>query len=166
MKVPFRRRRLPAPPLYRPSSLLATWFGSGLLPWVPGTWGSLAALPFAWLIVEHAGHRWLALAAFIAFVLGCWAAHAYEQAVGGHDPGAVVIDEVAAQWCVLLVVPADLVLYLLGFLLFRVADIVKPWPAGTIDRRVQGGIGVMLDDIVAGGYAALALYLISWGTGA
>lgn len=165
MKVPFRRPRPPTPPLHHPSSLLATWFGAGLLPWVPGTWGSLAALPFAWVIVATAGHQWLALAAVAAFGIGCWAADAYEKASGGHDPGPVVIDEVAAQWCVLLVVPPDLGLYLAGFVLFRVADIVKPWPAALIDRRMQGGVGVMLDDIFAAGYAAVALYLVAWGLG-
>ena len=165
MKSPFRRPRLPAPPLHHPSSLIATWFGSGHLPWVPGTWGSLVALPIAWLLVEVGGHQVLALAAVLAFMLGCWAAGAYERATGGHDPGPVVIDEVAAQWCVLLVVPTDLMLYLVGFILFRVADIVKPWPASVIDRRMQGGIGVMLDDVIAAAYAAAALYAFWWMVG-
>ena len=73
----------------------------------------------------------------------------------------MVIDEVAGQWLVLVVVPPDLVLYAAGFVLFRIADIVKPWPASWIDRTVKGGLGVMLDDTAAALYAGVALYAIS-----
>ncbi len=157
------RSRLAKLPLRSPAAVIATWFGAGLLPVVPGTWGSLAALPFAWVIVTWAGPWALAAAAAGVFAIGCWAAGAYERMSGTHDPGPVVVDEVAAQWLTLLVVPADLLWYLVGFLIFRVTDIVKPWPARTIDRRVTGGIGVMLDDIVAGLYAAAALFILHRG---
>lgn len=144
----------------RPSFWLATWFGTGLLPRMPGTWGSLAALPFAWAIVSAGGPWLLVLAAAAVFALGLWAAERYMGAMRVHDPGTIVVDEVPAQWLTLAFVPLDLTVYALGFLLFRVADIVKPWPANWIDRRVGGALGVMADDVVAAVYAGLALYLV------
>jgi phosphatidylglycerophosphatase A len=147
-------------PLRHPAMLLATWFGSGLLPGAPGTWGSLAALPFAWLISMLFGPVGLLIAGFVAFVVGCWAADAVAKAGGVRDPGMVVIDEVAAQWLVLAAAPTNLVAYAAGFLLFRVADIVKPWPASWADRSVHGGLGIMLDDILAAVYAGGVLLLL------
>jgi phosphatidylglycerophosphatase A len=147
-------------PIHHPAALLATWFGAGLLPGAPGTWGSLAALPFAWLIMTCAGALGLAAATGAVFLAGCWAAGAVVAAGGSKDPGSIVIDEVAGQWLVLIMAPTDLVAYAIGFLLFRIADIVKPWPASWADRRVSGGLGVMLDDILAALYAAAALHLL------
>ncbi len=161
-KIPNIMSEMPAhdpnPRLSRPPILLATWFGAGLLPKAPGTWGSAAALPFAWVIADWGGALALALATLAVFCVGCWAADAYVREVGGEDPGPVVIDEVAGQWLTLLVVAPDPLLYMLGFAFFRIADIFKPWPASWADRRLKGGIGIMLDDIFAGIYAAAALY--------
>jgi phosphatidylglycerophosphatase A len=147
-------------PFGHPAVLLATWFGAGLLPGAPGTWGSLAALPFAWLIAGYFGATGLLVAAAAAFLVGCWAAGVVSRAGGVQDPGAVVIDEVAGQWLVLAATPPHLVAYAIGFLLFRVADIVKPFPANWADRSVHGGLGVMLDDAFAAVYAGLALLLL------
>ncbi|MDP6787770.1 MAG: phosphatidylglycerophosphatase A [Rhodospirillales bacterium] len=144
-----------------PAVVLATWFGAGLLPKAPGTWGSLAALPFAWFIRDGFGAVGLALAAGALFVIGLWAASVYVRHDREADPGAVVIDEVAGQWLVLVAVPPEFVLYGAGFVLFRIADIVKPWPASWIDRRLKGGLGVMLDDTAAALYAGVALYALS-----
>jgi phosphatidylglycerophosphatase A len=146
-----------------PAVLLATWFGSGLLPFAPGTWGSLAALPFAWALHMSLGWSGLALAAIAAFVVGIWAANGYVVRLGGADPGPVVIDEVAGQW--LTLVPAaylaplapDLLTYGVAFVLFRIADIFKPWPASWADKKLHGGLGIMLDDIFAALYAGLGL---------
>ena len=143
---------------WHPASLLATWFGSGLLPKMPGTWGSLAALPFAILIVAWAGTWGLLAAAVVATLVGVWAAGVYAARSGQQDPQAVVIDEVAGQWLALVPVAHDLRLYLVAFLAFRFFDIVKPWPAGRIDRELKGGWGIMLDDVVAGLYAAALTY--------
>lgn len=144
-------------PLSHPACLLATWFGSGLLRPAPGTWGSLAALPFAWAIVYYGGPMALAVATVIVFAVGCWAGGVYEQAGGGKDPGMVVIDEVAGQWLVLIVAPLDLWYYLAGFLLFRLCDITKPWPANWAERRFTGGLGIMMDDIMAALYGVVAI---------
>ena len=148
------------PPLsfWHPASLLATWFGSGLLPKAPGTWGSLAALPFAFLIVTLAGTWGLFAAAILATLLGVWAAGVYAARSGQSDPQRVVIDEVAGQWLALLPVAQDLRFYAVAFLAFRFFDIVKVWPAGRIDRELKGGWGIMLDDVVAGIYAAALSY--------
>ena len=140
---------------------LATWFGAGLLPRAPGTWGSLAALPFACAIEWLWGQAGLALAAAAVFGIGCWAAGRYERRSGTEDPGAIVIDEVAGQWLTLAAVPLSAWSYAAGFVFFRAADILKPWPARLAERRLAGGVAVMTDDIVAAVYAALAL----WGTG-
>jgi phosphatidylglycerophosphatase A len=98
----------------------------------------------------------------LAFAAGWWAAARVAAVSGQPDPGAVVIDEIAAQWLALLVAPLDWRAYLAAFLLFRLFDIAKPWPIATIERGVRGGLGIMLDDIAAAIYA-IALLLIGEG---
>ena len=149
-------------PFRHPAVLIATWFGAGLLPGMPGTWGSLAALPCAWAIRTLAGSAGLATAAGLAFAAGCWAAARVTRASGRVDPGFIVIDEVAAQWLVLLAAPLDWQAYAAAFLLFRLFDIAKPWPIRGIERGVKGGLGIMLDDIAAALYV-LVLLLIGEG---
>lgn len=140
---------------------LATWFGAGLLPKAPGTWGSLAALPFAWVILRYGGMWWLLAAIILVFLVGWWASQIYVGRSGEADPGAVVIDEVAGQWLTLLpAAPGVWWHWALGFALFRFFDIVKPWPVGWADRRLKGGFGVMVDDVIAGIYAGVLLYLL------
>jgi len=146
-------------PLWHPAALIATWFGSGLVPGMPGTWGSLAALPCAWAICAVAGPAGLAAAAVVAFAAGCWAAAAVARTSGRADPGFIVIDEVAALWLVLVAAPLDWRVYLAAFLLFRVFDIAKPWPIRVVERRVKGGLGIMLDDVAAAFYALLLLLI-------
>jgi phosphatidylglycerophosphatase A len=148
------------PSLSNPGVLLATWFGAGYLPKAPGTWGSLGALPFAWVIAERMGSVGLVIASIAVFVIGIWAANIYMGLSGGDDPGPVVIDEVAGMWLTLAFVPPDIMLYGIGFLLFRIADIFKPWPAGWADRKVKGGLGVMLDDVLAALYSGGAVFAL------
>ena len=147
-------------PLTDPAALLATWFGSGWLPWVPGTWGSLAALPFGYAIWAAAGPLGLAVGAAAAAAVGWWASESYVRRSGRKDPSEVVIDEVAGQWLTLLPAAGDPVAILAAFLIFRVLDIVKPFPANWCDRHLAGGLGVMLDDVVAGLYGAALLWLV------
>ena len=129
---------------------------------MPGTWGSLVALPVAWAIAALAGPAGLAAAAILAFALGWWAAAKLAATSGEADPEFIVIDEVAAQWLALVAAPLDWRIYLASFLLFRVFDIWKPWPVRAVERRVAGGLGIMLDDVVA---ALYALILLSIGAG-
>ena len=139
---------------------IATWFGAGLIPKAPGTWGSLAALPFAWALLHFGNMWWLAGAAVLVFLVGWWASDVYVTSTGQADPGAVVIDEVAGQWLALLPASASVWWHwALGFALFRFFDIVKPWPIGWADRRLKGGFGVMIDDVIAGVLAGVLLYL-------
>ena len=140
--------------------VIATWFGAGRLPWAPGSWGSLAALPFAWAIAALFGLRALAIAAALLFAAGWWAAEQVTSASGVKDDGAIVVDEVAGQWLTLCVAPLDPLAYLAGLLLFRLFDIAKPWPARWADREVAGGLGVMLDDVIAGIYAGASLFVL------
>ncbi len=140
--------------LRRPEDLISTFLGVGLVPFAPGTWGSLAALPVAWLIHASLGPLALAAAALLVVGLGSWSAGATMRRTRSDDPGAIVIDEVAGQWLVLAAVPLDLLWYAAGFALFRLFDITKPWPVSWADRQVKGGLGVMLDDVIAAGYAA------------
>jgi phosphatidylglycerophosphatase A len=143
-----------------PAALLATWFGTGFLPVVPGSCASVAALPCAALLVWLGGPVLVLIAGTGVFAIGMWAADGYMATVKVHDPAAIVIDEVVGQWVTVALLPLDPVVYALGFVLFRVLDVVKPWPANFIDRAVTGGLGVMLDDVVAGAYAGGALWLI------
>ena len=140
-------------------TLVATVAGIGLLPGAPGSWASLAALPAAWLLLEHLGPLALAAAAILVFALGCWASAAVIRRTGEEDPGPVVIDEVAGQLAALLPAATELWQFALGFVLFRIADIAKPWPVSWADRRVKGGLGVMADDAIAAIYALAGLWL-------
>lgn len=142
--------RPPALPFWSPVTLLATWFGSGLLGKAPGTCGSLAALPFAALILWAGGNLGLLIAAGVVFVLGLAVSGRYAQAGEDPDPGPVVIDEVAGQWLTLVPLCLTIESFALGFVLFRFFDIAKFWPISVAERRLSGGLGIMADDIVAG----------------
>ncbi len=143
-----------------PAQILGTGFGTGLLPVAPGTWGSLFALPAAWGIFEMAGRAGLAAAVVVAFAAGVWAAERCARQWQDDDPKQVVIDEICGQWLVLLAVTPDAVHYGLGFALFRAFDIYKPWPVSWADRKIKGGLGVMLDDVLAAIYAGAVLYFM------
>ena len=144
---------------WHPAALIATGFCAGFLPVGPGSWGSLAALLGGWFIVGQGGQIALAAAALIAFAFGWWASTRVVHTSGLADPSFVVIDEIAAQWLVLLAAPADWRWYATAFLLFRVFDILKPWPIRGIERRVRGGLGIMLDDVLAAIYAVVILLI-------
>ncbi|WP_206769801.1 phosphatidylglycerophosphatase A family protein [Parvibaculum lavamentivorans] len=139
---------------------MATCFGAGLLRPAPGTWGTLAAFPFAF-VISWAGGPWLLLlASGIAFAAGLWAAGVYCNAALKDDAAEVVIDEVAAVWLVLAALPMTPVAWTLGFFLFRTFDILKPWPISAVERRFKGGFGVMIDDIIAAILAVFAFILM------
>jgi phosphatidylglycerophosphatase A len=129
--------------------LVATVFGIGYFPTAPGTLASLIALPFAWLIAWFCGPAVLLLAAIAAFGAGIWGCGHYIAAKADKDPSECVIDEVAGQWLACALAPLSLPGYALAFVLFRFFDVTKLWPVGPAER-VGGGLGVMLDDIVAG----------------
>jgi len=131
-----------------------------LAPKAPGTFGSLAAIPPAILIHYYIGNLGLVIAAIIVAIIGTVSCHYYLKATGGEDPKEVVIDEVAGMWLTLAIMPLTFKGYLLGFILFRFFDIIKPWPVSYADLRVPGAFGVMLDDILAGLYPVFILAVI------
>ena len=148
--------------LREPMTAIVTFGGVGLLPFAPGTWGSAAALPFGWLIAMLGGWPALLVGAVIVAAVGWRASDLYVAATGREDPPEIVIDEVAAQWRALAVVPLTIWGFFAAFFIFRVFDTLKPWPASWADSEVEGGAGVMLDDIFAGTYAVLTLVLLQY----
>jgi len=153
------------PPLSDFRILLATWFGAGYAPMAPGTFGSLFALPIGWAFAHEGGVLALTLATVGISAIGVWAADAYMAEAGEHDPGPVVIDEVAGQWLSMLPMAAALTwqAMAIAFVLFRLFDIWKPWPISWADKNISGGVGVMADDILAGIAAAACLYGLMLG---
>ena len=151
------------PPRLHPSTVLSTWFWVGLLPKAPGTFGSLAALPFAWAIQTFLGPLALLAGALTVFAIGSWSSARYIRDFDHTDPGEVVIDEVAGQWIACLLIPPTMLwAWLAAFVLFRIFDIFKPWPISLLDRHGRGGIGIMQDDVLAGlfAFALLQLFLM------
>jgi phosphatidylglycerophosphatase A len=133
----------------------------GFFPIAPGTAGSLAALAL-FAIIKWVGMPAIELAAIVVvFAIGIWAAHGTENAMGRKDPGVVVIDEVLGMLITLALLPLSLPGIALGFLLFRVLDVIKPYPAARLEH-LHGGLGIMADDAVAGLYAHLALRAAVW----
>lgn len=150
--------------------IITTFFGAGLLPKAPGTWGSLVALPIGWLLHGLGGPFLLAVAAIFAFVLGLWATKIETQGSDDHDPSSIVIDEVVGIWIALLPLSLGMWMndqpqwlfpypgWITAFLAFRLFDIWKPWPVGWADR-MHTPMGVMLDDVIAGIMAAIVVVL-------
>jgi phosphatidylglycerophosphatase A len=159
---------------FHPISLFLTW-GVGNIPKAPGTWGSLVAFPLAFLCFyffhENGVYVLTALVVFL-FFSGILASDVYMKRNGRHDPKEIIVDEIVGQIIVLLAafpyisamgerhkVIEGLVVLLICFGLFRFFDIVKPSPINIIDKKVMGGLGVMLDDVVAGIFAAIVFYV-------
>lgn len=151
-------RQTPARVILRdPFHFLAFGFGSGLTPYAPGTAGTVAAIP-VFLALQS-----LSLTAYLAMtgallLFGFWICGRATNALGVHDHSGIVWDEIVGYLFAMLASPGGWRWIIVGAVLFRVFDIIKPWPASLIDRRVGGGIGIMLDDLVAGAYCALAMY--------
>lgn len=147
--------------------MIVTFFGAGLSPKAPGTAGSVAALPVAYLIHACFGIEVLAVAAFLLFFFGWWASVCYLKSQNTTDDRQeIVIDEVVGVWLVIAAMPLmylhpaqSTILWMYGaaFVAFRIFDIWKPWPVSVADRRIKGGLGVMLDDVLASVYALISL---------
>ena len=148
-----------------PLALLATGFGTGLSPYAPGTVGSLLAVLIWWFAVAELPLVARVAVALAAFGLGVLVIERVVRRHGLGDAPAIVWDEIAGCWLALAVVPKSWPWVIAAFVLFRVADIAKPWPVSWADRSVGGGLGVMLDDLIAGGLVAallaVALYVVA-----
>jgi phosphatidylglycerophosphatase A len=159
-------RKIPQEDLVRavlrdPVNFLAFGFGSGLAPVAPGTFGSIPGVLLFWLTLEFGLYVQLGVAAVLALT-GVWICGESARRIGVHDHGGIVWDEITGMYITLLVAPFSVTGWVLAFALFRVFDIVKPWPIRDLDHRLGGGLGIMLDDLVAALYAALVLGLYRW----
>lgn len=138
---------------------LATSLGIGYIPFAPGTFGSAAGL-LLWALLPWS--PWPSIAATaVVFVVGVWAASLVERHSGKTDPGMVVIDEVLGMLVTLLFIPASWPAAVVGFVLFRIFDVLKPYPANRLEH-LHGGLGIMADDAMAGVYANIVLRLVLW----
>jgi phosphatidylglycerophosphatase A len=142
-------------PCLTAATFLATGFGSGYSPFAPGTAGSLVGLALLWPLARLAP-EWQVAVTAATFLVGTLAAGHVAARAGIEDPGIVVVDEIVGQWVSLLFLPLSPATLALGFLLFRVFDVVKPWPARQLEA-LHGGLGIMTDDLMAGIYANLLL---------
>ncbi|MDD1783474.1 phosphatidylglycerophosphatase A [Enterovibrio sp. ZSDZ35] len=147
--------------LSNPIHLLATGFGSGLSPIVPGTMGTLAAVPF-YLLIVALSPTLLPVAIVVGAAVGIYLCGRTSEDMGVHDHGSIVWDEFVGFWITMLLVPVmTWQIVLAGFVIFRFFDMVKPWPISWLDKKVHGGLGIMLDDIVAGLMSMITLWLIT-----
>ena len=144
-----------------PVNLLAFGFGTGLSPFAPGTVGSLLGVLLAWLTMDLGLYVQLGVAVALS-VSGIWICGESARRIGVHDHGGIVWDEIAGMYVTLLVAPPTILGYALGFVLFRLFDIAKPWPIRDLDHRLGGGLGIMLDDLAAALYALILLGLYGW----
>ncbi len=136
---------------------IATGAYTGYLPKAPGTWGTLVALPLNLLLLLLPGQGY-AISLAVILVLAVYTAGAAEKILDRKDPGAIVIDEIIGMLITLIGAPANPVVWLMAFLLFRLFDILKPWPVSWADRHLNGGLGIVMDDLLAGIYAWLCLH--------
>lgn len=144
-----------------PVNFLAFGFGSGLAPKAPGTAGSLVGALIAWWTAELPIETRIVIA--VTFLLaGVWICGKSARDIGVHDHPGIVWDEIASIYAALLFVPVTVAWWLAGFVIFRVFDIWKPWPIRDLDHRLHGGLGIMLDDVVAALYTAFLLAMGGW----
>jgi len=144
-----------------PVQFLAFGFGSGLAPRAPGTAGTVVAVALYFLFSYLDLVLYTLLVAVVA-VVGIWLCGVASRQLDVHDHPGIVWDEFVGYWITMWALPADWLWILAGFVVFRVYDIAKPWPVGMLDRRVDGGLGIMLDDMIAGAMACLTLHIALW----
>jgi phosphatidylglycerophosphatase A len=148
--------KLPKPDLANPVHLLAFGLGSGCSPKAPGTFGTLMAVAL-YLPLSQLELVWYLVVLAVAVLAGIWICGRTSRDLGVHDHGGIVWDEFAGFWLTMVAAPTGWAWIVAGFLLFRLFDIWKPWPISWLDRRVHGGLGIMLDDLAAGLLALLVM---------
>jgi len=151
--------------LSNPIHLLAFGFGAGLSPRAPGTMGTIVAVFLYLLMAEFLSIYAYLVLIIVSFAIGIYLCGRTAKDLGVHDHGGIVWDEFVGYWITMFMAPVTWYWVLSGFILFRLFDILKPFPIGWLDKKVEGGIGIMLDDVLAGVFAAICLqimiYLIS-----
>ncbi|WP_281648781.1 phosphatidylglycerophosphatase A [Parendozoicomonas sp. Alg238-R29] len=149
----------PRPQLSNPWHLLAFGFGSGLAPKAPGTFGTLAAIPL-FLLLQNLSLPIYLLVVVAASIVGIAICDRASRDLGVHDHPGIVWDEFCGYWLTMFAAPAGWMWVVIGFVLFRIFDIWKPWPISVADKKVHGGFGIMLDDLIAGIYALICMQLL------
>lgn len=147
--------------LARPAHWLAFGFGSGLAPKAPGTAGTLAAIPLYLLLAQLPLAAYV-LALAVSFALGVYLCEKTSRDMGVHDHPGIVWDEFVGYWITMLAAPAGWIWVVLGFVLFRIFDVLKPWPIRWLDEHVHGGFGIMIDDVLAGVMALGCMQICYW----
>ncbi len=152
---------IPASVWQKPSHFIAFGFGSGALPFAPGTFGTLVAIPFYLAI------RSLPLALYIGLVIlimigSMWLCEKVSREINVDDHQGMCLDEIVGYLVTMTAAPHGLIWIVMGFIFFRIFDIWKPWPVNYIDQHIHGGFGMILDDVMAGIYSILILKLLSW----
>jgi len=145
--------------LTNPIQFLALGFGSGLAPKAPGTFGTLAAIPVL-LLLSFLTPSMYAFVVFVMAIAGIYICGKTAEDVGVQDHGAIVWDEFVGFFITMFMVPLNLTTIIVGFLLFRVFDILKPWPISFVDKNIHGGFGIMFDDVLAGLFSLAIMHLI------
>ena len=145
-----------------PSTWIASWFGSGLIRPAPGTWGTLGGMIIAAPLLYYTGAIGLFLAAIILFIAGLWASKKFSYATATKDSSHIVIDEVVGLLITLIPAQASISQLVIGFILFRFFDIIKPYPIKLIERHFPNAFGVMIDDVIAGIMAGICLLFINY----
>lgn len=152
---------LPIKLLKDPRHALSLGLGSGYAPIAPGTFGTLAAIPF-YLLLQYLPLWNYALFILVTFTLGVWLCQITSNALGVHDHSGIVWDEMVGLWITLIAAPAGWQWIALGFVAFRFFDIVKPWPISWLDKKVHGGFGIMIDDVLAGVFAWCVVQVVAY----
>ncbi|MCE9678072.1 phosphatidylglycerophosphatase A [Shewanella sp. AS1] len=142
--------------LTNPIHFLALGFGSGLAAKAPGTFGTLAAIPL-YLLMMNLSLPWYLGLTLVSVIAGFYICDKASKDMGVHDHGAIVWDEVAGLLITMIAAPTGWLWLLVGFVLFRLFDIIKPWPIRWLDAKVHGGVGIMIDDVLAGIFACVCL---------
>jgi len=144
-----------------PVHFLAFGFGSGLAPFAPGTFGTIMAIPLYLLMSKLSLPYYLGITAVVC-VVGIWICGESSKKLGVHDHSGIVWDEFAGYFVTMIMAPSGWIWVIVGFVLFRLIDIWKPWPISVLDKQVHGGLGIMVDDILAGVFALVCLQLLSY----
>lgn len=152
-------KKIPVSTLRDPVQLLALGFGSGLAPRAPGTMGTVVAVGLD-LLLRSLGDNWRIAITVVALLGGIWLCDASARRLGVHDHPAIVWDEIAAYLVIMLFVPLSWLWIVVSFVLFRVFDIWKPWPIRELDHGIGGGLGIMLDDVIAAVYTVVAMTVL------
>lgn len=150
---------IPMTAMKDPVLILALGFGTGLARFAPGTFGTLAAIPLYWLM-QPLTIFYYSLITVLLFVAGIFLCGSAANKLGVHDHPGIVWDEIVGYLITMFMAPVGIVWIVVGFVLFRIFDIWKPWPIAWLDAKVSGGLGIMVDDVLAGIYAAVVLQIL------